>query len=90
MPKACEQPYDQDVADLLWKALAVTAQGNIDVLLEPAAQGNMPTPPKLRNAFRDIGIIKVLKEVKAKHPPQADRHIRIAGKIEINLERKGE
>ena len=90
MPKACEQPYDQDIADLLGKALAVSAQGNIHILLEPAAQRDMPAPPKLRNALRDIGIVKVFKKMEAKHPPQADCHIRITGKIKINLERKGE
>ena len=46
----------------------------------------MPAPPKIRNARCNIGIIEVFGKVKAEHSPQPDRHIRIAGKIKIEVQ----
>ena len=48
----------------------------------------MPAPPKLRGAAGDQRIIKVFQKTESQHPPQSDGHIRIAGKIKINLQRK--
>ena len=50
----------------------------------------MPAPPEFRNTLGDIRIIKIFKEVKAKHPTQADRHIRISRKVKVNLEGKSQ
>ena len=50
----------------------------------------MPPPPKLRGGAGEIGVVEVLQEVEAEHPPEADRHVGIAGEVEINLERIGQ
>ena len=50
----------------------------------------MPAPPEFRDALRDVRIIEVLQKLKAEHPPETDGHIRVAGKIKVELERKGE
>ena len=46
----------------------------------------MPAPPEIRDAGGGVGIAEVFREVETKHPAEADRHIGIAGKIEIDLE----
>lgn len=43
-------------------------------------------PPEIRDAGGGVGIAEVFREVETKHPAEADRHIGIAGKIEIDLE----
>ena len=49
----------------------------------------MPAPPKFRNGAGNIGIVEVLQKLKAKHPPKAAGHIRITGKIKVDLQRVG-
>ena len=50
----------------------------------------MPAPPELGDRARDIGVVKILFELKAQHPPQADSHVGIAGKVKIDLEGIGQ
>ena len=45
----------------------------------------MPSVPKIRNRGGNIRIIKVLREMKSQNCSQSDRHIRISGKIKIDL-----
>ena len=49
----------------------------------------MPPPPELRDGLREIRVVEILQEVKAEHPPQADGHIRVARKVEVDLPRIG-
>ena len=50
----------------------------------------MPAAPEFRDAFGNIRVVKIFRKGKAEHVPHADGHVRIAGKIEINLEGKGQ
>lgn len=50
----------------------------------------MPPPPKLRNAFGNIRIVEVFRKAKSQHMAHAHSHIGIAGKIEVDLESKGQ
>ena len=65
---------------------AIAAQGDVDIIPEPGAQGDMPPPPKLGNAGGEIGIVKVGGEIKAKALGKTDGHVGVAGKVEIQLE----
>ena len=47
MPQAGQQPDDGNVQELPTLALAVTAQGDVDVLPEPGGQADVPPPPEL-------------------------------------------
>ena len=49
----------------------------------------MPTPPELGGAAGDVGIVEIFGKVKAKDLSQADRHIAVAGKIEIDVQHIG-
>ena len=46
----------------------------------------MPAAPEIFDRGGNIGIVEVLVNVKTEHFAQTDRHIRITGKIEIDLE----
>ena len=46
----------------------------------------MPAPPKFRDGFRAVWRIEVLCEHEPKHQAEADRHVRIAAEIKVNLE----
>ena len=45
----------------------------------------MPTTPELGNALADVGLVEVLVKPEAHHQTQADGHIGVAGKVEIQL-----
>ena len=62
------------------------AQGEVDVIPEPAPQGDVPALPELGHRAGDIGIVKVLLKAEAEHAPQADGHVGIAGKVKIDLQ----
>ena len=49
----------------------------------------MPAPPELGDAAGNVGIVEVFRKVKAKQLPQADGHIAVAGKIEVNMQHIG-
>lgn len=51
VPHSCKAPDNKDIAYMLSNACAVAAQGYIDVIPEPAPQGNMPSPPELSNTL---------------------------------------
>ncbi len=46
----------------------------------------MPSSPEFRYRIRDIRIVKVFFKVESCHPPHPDGHIRIGGKVQIDLE----
>ena len=50
----------------------------------------MPTTPKLRNGCGNVRIVKVLGKLETHHAAQADGHVRITSKVEIDLEGEGE
>ena len=90
VPEAGECPDDENIQYLPGQAAAVAAEGDIEIITEPCAERHMPAPPEFRDALRDVRIIEVLQKLKAEHPPETDGHIRVAGKIKVELERKGE
>ena len=49
----------------------------------------MPPPPELRDASREVGVVEILHKMEPQHPPQADGHVGIAGKVEVNIQGKG-
>ena len=62
------------------------AHGEVDIIPEPAAQGNVPPPPEFRDGFGDVRVVEVFQESEAEHLTHADGHFRIAGKVEVDLQ----
>ena len=89
VPQTREHPHHQDVAHPLAPADPVAPKGDIHIVPEPASQRNMPPPPEFRDAFGQIGVVEIFREMEAEHPPQADGHVGIPGKIEIDVQGKG-
>ncbi len=89
MPDAGGRPDDQQVEHHPAPARPAAPQGEVQVLPEPAAQGDVPPPPELAGRLGDIGIVEVFQKLEAQHPPQADGHVRVAGEVEVELEGEG-
>ena len=86
VPESGQTPDDEDVADLLPCACAAAAKRDVNIIPEPGAERYMPAPPKFGGALRNERIIEVFREMEAKHHPKANCHVRIPGKVKVNLQ----
>ena len=71
-------------------AFAVAAKWDVKVVHDESAEGFVPTSPKLGDAARSVRIVEVFGELEAHDATQADGHIAIARKIEVDLEGVGQ
>ena len=90
VPDAGQKPHSQHIKDVTAGGAPVAAQGDVDIIPEPLGQGHMPPVPEVRDAGRLIGGVEVLPDLKAQELPDPDRHIRVAGKVIIELEGIGD
>ena len=51
VPQACQAPNDRCIDEGPYYALPVAAKRDVNVFLEPGAEGDMPSAPKFGNAF---------------------------------------
>jgi len=84
MPKSGERPNDQDIQVLV---LPVSAKRDVDIVAKECAEGHMPSAPEIGHRARNVRIVEVLLKLKSEDFSKTDRHIRVSGKIEIDLER---
>ena len=83
VPQTAQKEGQKKVPQSPDVALPVTPQGDIQIVTEPAGQGNVPTPPKLLDICRLIWLIKIPRQLDVEHQATAYSHIAITGKIEI-------
>ena len=88
VPKSRQRPDDEQIEIGACRAAAIAPQRDIDVLAEPGGQRDVPTPPIVGERAGGQGVVEVFGEAEAQHTPQADGHVRIAGKVEIDLDGK--
>src|SRR5687767_556152 len=71
-------------------AVAEPLQWDEQVVPEPAAQGHVPAIPEIRNARCHEWTVEVLRKPESQHQPETDRHIAVAGEVEVELESEAE
>ena len=89
VPQPRKHPHGEDVQNPPPAADPAAAHGDIHIVPKPAAKADVPPPPELRDASREVGIVKILDKMEPQHPPKADGHVGIAGKIEVNVQGEG-
>ena len=50
----------------------------------------MPAPPELGDAAGNVGVVEVLREIKAEQLSQTDGHIAVAGEVEVDVQHVGD
>src|SRR5579859_6077863 len=88
MPEPGQQEADPEIEVGAQIAVAVSAEWLVKIVADPGRQRNMPAPPEFRDRPRRIGRVEVFAKAEAKHARKPDRHVGIAGKIEIDLQRE--
>ena len=86
VPCAADKHGQKEVAVLHETPFAVAAKGNVQKIAQPGTQGNVPAPPEIHDARGLVRRVEVFRQAKAEHEAKADGHIRIAGKVEVELE----
>lgn len=89
MPGTSERPDNEKIQNMPRGRNPVSAQRNIHIVPEPAAEGHVPATPEFCGTFRNVGIIEVFRKMESEHEAKADGHIGISGEIEINLQSVG-
>lgn len=59
VPESAQQENDESIPDNLPFRTPAAAERDIDVIAEPRGQGDMPTPPELRDVPAEIGDVEV-------------------------------
>ena len=59
MPKPGTEKHDGLMEGRAPAPLAVAAQGDVQVVPEPAGQGDVPTPPEFLDGGADIGVVEI-------------------------------
>src|SRR3546814_7245499 len=60
-------------------------RSDVEIVAQPTRQAHVPAPPELGDALADVRLVEVLDKAEAHHQAEADRHVAIAGEIEIQL-----
>ncbi len=87
VPKAAEEKDDQQVRVGARRPDAISAERDVQIVAEPSRERDMPPPPELGERTRRIGTIEILGQPESEEPAQADRHVRIAREVEVDLKR---
>src|SRR5207245_963516 len=90
VPESAQKHCQQDVEGVPHGATAVAAQRKIKIFPQKPGEGDVPACPKFVDGSGLIGRIEVDGEFDAEKTGQADRHVRVARKIEVDLQPKGE
>ena len=87
VPEAGQQPDDQQVEDDPRCLPPVAAERDVHIVPEPGGQGDVPPAPEVGDRRGDVRVVEVLVEREPEHAAEADGHVRVPGKVEVDLQR---
>ena len=87
MPEAGQRPYGKQIENVPCGRAPVAAERDVHIVAEPGGQRDVPAAPELGDRLADVRIVEVFEKLEAEHFAETDRHIRVAGEIEVNLQR---
>jgi hypothetical protein len=86
VPEAAQHHRDNDIRVVPCGALAISAQGNVDVVAQEHRQRHVPASPHVDQARRLVRRCEVQRHLDIEQSREADRHVRVPGEIEVHLE----
>ena len=90
VPEPAEQHGDRQIDITQQRAVAVAAERNVEIVAQELRQRHVPAPPEIDDRGRLVGRVEIQRQEDAEHQRYPDRHVGIAGEIEIELERIGQ
>ena len=86
VPKACGEKDDELVQIGAGRPLPVAPQGDVQIVPEPGAEGDVPPPPELLDGLGGVGQVEVLQKPEAEQPAQADGHVAVSAEVKVDLQ----
>ena len=90
VPQPAQQHRRNDVDRLARAPRSVAPQRNVQIVAQEPAERHVPAAPEIPHRHRPVRRVEVERQPQAEHQPQADRHVGIAGEIEVDLQRVGQ
>ena len=87
VPQAAEQHREHEVPVRVPAAAAVAAEGDVEVVAQPARQRHVPAAPEVLQAQGDVGRVEVRREADAEEQRDADGDVGVAAEVGVDLER---
>src|SRR5690606_27285096 len=84
VPEASQQHHQAQVDVGAGLALAVAAEGDVQVFAQPGGQRNVPAAPEVGDAVGMVRRVEVADQLEAEHHAQPHGHDRIAVEVEEN------
>ena len=86
VPQPAKEHGGEQVEVLPELAVAVAAQRDVEVVLEPGGEADVPPPPELGDGGGAVGVVEVLRELEPEQEGDADGHVGVAREVAVNLE----
>src|SRR5206468_10996342 len=90
IPQAAPRHRQHEIAIRRRRAAAVPAQGNVKLIAQPTGERDVPAAPELADARSQIRPPKVHRKMKSEQLRHPDRHVSVAGEIEVDLKTESE
>src|SRR5262245_42413500 len=85
MPKSSQQHHESQIEIGPALTVPVSPERDVEVIPQPCGKRDMPASPKIGDAFCTIGRSEILRNDQTKHPTQSNCHVRVPGKVEVDL-----
>ena len=85
VPGAADKKGDHQVEIDPAVSDAAPTKGYIDIVPEKPPEGDVPAPPEVLRVKRLVGACKIEGQPDVEHRGRAERHVRVAREIEVNL-----
>ena len=86
VPESAQKEYDQHVPHVYRRSPPAPAQRNIHIIREPGRERDVPPTPEVPDTVSQIRTVEIDMQTDSEKPRSAQRDIRVAGKIRIDLE----
>ena len=88
VPQAAQTEGHHRIVVLARLGAAAAAQGDVQIVDQPAVQRHVPAAPEFGDRKREIRLTEVAAEIKAQDTRRTDGGVGITGKVAIDLQRK--
>src|SRR5262249_51019826 len=86
VPEPAHQRGDREVHQGPPSSAPVSTQVDVDIIAKESGHRDMPPPPEIGKARREVGEEEVLRDREAQHATEANGHARVAGEIGVDLD----
>ena len=86
VPKTSEEHGHEEVEVLTELAVTVTSKGDVEIVLEPGGEADVPTAPELGDGLGLVRAVEVLGKLETEQEGNTYRHVGVAREVAVNLE----